>query len=719
MAGSSQIGAIHVEASLNSGKFVDGAKKIQSAARDAEVGVKKSFGGMQSAVGKSMGALKTGVAGFVGALSVGMFTQVIGNALKYAASLKEVSSRLGVTTKDLQVLRYAAQQNGIAQETLDNGLEKLTLTLGRVAAGAQGPIKALSAIGVTAKQLQGKDTGEALRIIADGLARIGDRSQRAAVEVALFGETGAKLDALLGRGSEGINELAAAAERLGIVLSDEQIQKADVAAKKLEAMKMVLQARIAGEVADNADAVLAFADALAALADVALRVIGVLGQFNRAIGNPNWINGFITAFNPALGAMIGGGGLSSSATMKLPPARKAGGTGNIGQFLAPKSGGGRKRSPRAPKDTSLRDAFQFESELRRAQMDVLRATQSLSRDYIERGNIAIQLLDLEKKAYEAELKYEVAAKDKTQAQADQLLAEYNKKDSLERQAVLAEREAQRYEDSARLDNLTFELERDRLESEAQLAETAAEARDVRLRILDLIYRQERAQLEAVLADEQASFAAKEEARRRLAGLDATYANDRQGVINSTRGPMEDYLASLPTTAAKAQEALERLQVQGFEGLIDSVLALADGFDAAKKSLIQTLRDFFLGIARMELQKGLGSLLQGSGIFGNVTGAISESGASFFGGGADMNFASGGGFTIKGRPGIDRNLLSINGLPIANVSYGERISVSNDNARAVGQSRGGVTMNFYTPDADSFRRNASQTARITKRQLGLG
>jgi hypothetical protein len=715
VANSSQIGAIHVEASLNSGKFVEGAKRIKSAAKDTEAGVKKSFGGMETAVGKSMGSLKAGIAGFVGALSVGMFTQVIGNALKYAAALKDVSERLGVTTKDLQTMRYAAQQNGISADQLDNGLEKLTITLGKVAAGAREPTKALEAIGITAEQLKGKDTGEAFRIIADGLQKIGDRSQRAAVEVALFGETGAKLDQLLSGGSDRINELAAAAEELGIVLSDKQIEDADRTAKKLEALKTVLQANIAGVVADNADAILDLANALGQIVSVAAKVISAVARIGNAISSipppPAWMSGPLGAAiglaQAGTGAMFGNK-LGSSATMRLPPARKPGGTGSIGQFLAPKSGGGgRKRSPRAPKDNSLRDAFQFESELRRAQMDVLRATQSLATDYIERGNIAIQLLDLEKSAYEAELKYEVAAKEKTQAQADQLLAEYNKKDALERSAVLADREAQRYEESARLDDLTFELERDRLESEAQLADTATEERAVRLRVLDLIYRQERARLEAVLADEQASFAAKEEARRRLAGLNQTEGNDRQAVINSTRGPMEEWSAQFSDIG----EELEDLKVRGIMGAVDALSELTNGWDsfadAAKSAITQVLQE----LIRLQLMKLAAGLVGGGSGFG--------SGASFFGGGGtgEFNFAGGGGFNVRGRGGVDKNLLSINGLPVANVSYGERISVSNDNLTTRDGSRfGDVTMNFYTPDADSFRRSQTQVARETRRRL---
>jgi hypothetical protein len=50
----------------------------------------------------------------------------------------------------------------------------------------------------------------------------------------LFGKAGAKLDNLLS-GAEGrLNDLSDAAEKLGIVLSDEQIQKADETADKIK-----------------------------------------------------------------------------------------------------------------------------------------------------------------------------------------------------------------------------------------------------------------------------------------------------------------------------------------------------------------------------------------------------------------------------------------------------------------------------------------------------
>jgi hypothetical protein len=250
------IGALRVSLSADTAQFDAGMRKAQSTASSAS-----------SSIQKSLGALKAGVAGFVGALSVGMVVGVIKNALEYAGSLAEVAQQLGVTTKDLQTFRFAAGQVGVSQEQLETGLSKLTITLGKVAAGAEAPTKALKAIGVSAEELKGKDTGEAFRVISDALQKVTDRSQRAAVEVALFGKSGAQLDNMLSGGSAALNALTDAAEKLGIVLSDEQIQKADDTADKIEALKTVLSANIASVVADNADSILTLANALGTLLD--------------------------------------------------------------------------------------------------------------------------------------------------------------------------------------------------------------------------------------------------------------------------------------------------------------------------------------------------------------------------------------------------------------------------------------------------------------------
>lgn len=408
-------------------------------------------------------------------------------------------------------------------------------------------------------------------------------------------------------------------------------------------------------------------------------------------------------------------------------------------FRAPakkaKKGAAAKKPPR---DRSDDVEFQFAQELRQAQMDVLRAQQSMAVTHAERARIAIELLDAERAMKEAELndrvrraerdfaekKITAGALEQVKAQAEKLRAEYNSVDALERQQVANELAAQKAEDAAALVDSSYDLRLEQLQNEAALKETAAERREVELRILALMKEQERARLQAVIADTQSSELAKAQAQQRLDELDAIYAGREAGAKQGTRGPYEDWMASLPTTAAKMQEAFEQLQVQGFEGLIDAALELTNGFDDAGKALLNTLKQFFLGMARANLQGLLGNILPAGGfnlgsIFGSFGSGPKTSPPIFSPSNPGVGFAGGGSFTLRGIPGIDKNVMSINGIPIANVSYGEGVSISNDNQRSTGGGRV-ISQNFtvYANDADSFRRNERQIARDAKRRLAI-
>lgn len=105
---------------------------------------------------------------------------------------------------------------------------------------------------------------------------------------------------------------------------------------------------------------------------------------------------------------------------------------------------------------------------------------------------------------------------------------------------------------------------------------------------------------------------------------------------------------------------------------------------------------------------------GAGILGSLFGGGGAGGGGFGLGGL-FGFQNGGSFTVGGRPGIDQNILSLNGAPVGRVSRNERIDIT-----PAGQ--GGIrplTVNFNFPpgtDADSFRRSEGQIAART--QLAL-
>lgn len=262
--GATIIGALRVALGLDTATFDAGANRAE--ARAYQLGTK--IGRSMRAAAEGVGKLNSAIGILGGTVTIAGFVAVTSKALDYASSLAEVAQQLGVTTKDLQTYRYAASQVGISQEEMDKGLSKLTVTMGKARAGVKEPVEAFRTLsGLLGKDiLKGANTaGDAIPLIAAALAKVPDPTRRAALEVELFGKTGQKLDNLLSGGAAGVNALVASAEQLGLVLTDEQIQHADDLADRLSALKQVLEANIAGAVANNTDAILSLANAFATL----------------------------------------------------------------------------------------------------------------------------------------------------------------------------------------------------------------------------------------------------------------------------------------------------------------------------------------------------------------------------------------------------------------------------------------------------------------------
>jgi hypothetical protein len=252
-----QVGRLSTSLTLESQDFVVGLRKAVDQTQRSASSIEKNFNRVVGAA-KALGA----------ALALDAVAGVAQRALDYASSLGEVAQQLGVTTRDLQTYRYAASQVGISQEEMDKSLARLTRTIGEAAAGNKAQAQTFREIGVSVTAANGRllTAGEVIPRIADALAKVKDPATRARIEVDLFGKAGQKLDTLLSGGSAAINNLRDAAEKLGVVLSDEQIQRADETADKLSAIKQVLEANIAAAVADNAEAIVGLANSFTSLA---------------------------------------------------------------------------------------------------------------------------------------------------------------------------------------------------------------------------------------------------------------------------------------------------------------------------------------------------------------------------------------------------------------------------------------------------------------------
>lgn len=301
-----------------------------------------------------------------------------------------------------------------------------------------------------------------------------------------------------------------------------------------------------------------------------------------------------------------------------------------------------KKDKAAPRDRSNEVEYQFENEIRQAQRDILQAQQELARTDDDRTDIALALLDLDKQQQNAELdervrkaerdfaekKITAGALAQVTAQAQILRAKYDEADGLKRRAVIEERAHKQYEDDVHLNDVELDLKQDTLRDQLDLAKTASERRDIELRLLDLAQRQERARLEAVLADEQSSVAAKDEAQMRLRSLDDRFAAQRQGVIDSTRNPLEAWAASVPQTAKEITEALQGIEANALDGIADAITDIIDGTKSMAEAFGDMARSIISDIIRMTVRmlifQAISGIFKGSGFTGG--GATATSGA---------------------------------------------------------------------------------------------
>lgn len=241
------IARLSVSLGLETASFERGARKAQAEAQ-------------------TLRGTMTKVAGAIGAAFLGAFTVETVNqmramtreAVDAVGALGEQAQQLGVTTDALQEFRYVASQTGVEQGEMDKALQRLTRTLGELRDPTKVQAEALKQLGLNAKDLQGLDASQALIVMADAFAKLPDAASRSAVGFDLMGRSFQTLLPLLNEGSAGIRQMITDAREAGIVLTEEQIAKADQAADALTAIEMKTQARLQSLYATNGENLVRF-----------------------------------------------------------------------------------------------------------------------------------------------------------------------------------------------------------------------------------------------------------------------------------------------------------------------------------------------------------------------------------------------------------------------------------------------------------------------------
>jgi hypothetical protein len=184
----------------------------------------------------------------------GAFNSFVAGSASAVASVDDLSKRTGVSTQTLQAYQFAAEQSGVSVETFGKGVQKLGINLGEAQTGNKGAIKSFADLGLSVQELSRLSPEAAFEAVAAAISQLPGPAQQAAAAVSLFGKSGAELVPVFAEGAGYLSEMRAEAERLGLVLSKDQVQglaTLDDSIGKVAATFKAFQARVTAELAPS------------------------------------------------------------------------------------------------------------------------------------------------------------------------------------------------------------------------------------------------------------------------------------------------------------------------------------------------------------------------------------------------------------------------------------------------------------------------------------
>lgn len=198
--------------------------------------IKRGLGGLTDTAKSVNGVLANlGVA-----VSVAGLTAMVKSAIDTGDALDEMSQRVGVSVETLSVWKPAAEQSGVSGESFEKGLRKLSTTMLEAATGSEDAARGFSAVGVEFKNQDGtlRATDQVLLDLAERFKAMPDGAEKTALAVQLFGKSGAELIPFLNQGRDGINELTAEMQALGVQMSSETAAQAGNFNDALDKLKL-------------------------------------------------------------------------------------------------------------------------------------------------------------------------------------------------------------------------------------------------------------------------------------------------------------------------------------------------------------------------------------------------------------------------------------------------------------------------------------------------
>jgi hypothetical protein len=169
---------------------------------------------------------------FVGALGTAVIAKTTKSVIDFGASIGDMSTRLGASSKFLQGLQYGAEQSGVKADSATIAFQRFTRRTSE-AKDKAGPLRdTLEKLGIQFTTSGGvaKTSEQLFNEFGQALADMEDPAEKVRTAFQFLDTEGVGLTQMFQKGAKSVSDYTAEAERLGLIMSDDTIkslQKAD------------------------------------------------------------------------------------------------------------------------------------------------------------------------------------------------------------------------------------------------------------------------------------------------------------------------------------------------------------------------------------------------------------------------------------------------------------------------------------------------------------
>lgn len=193
---------------------------------------------------RALKAATAAAGALVAALAVRQVIRTIDDTFTRVTALADTATKLNITTDALQELRFAAASAGVATNTLETSLRRLTREQDAAIQGNKQSADRFRELGISMQELIMLKPDELMNRVVDALAGVSSGSRQTALAFSLFNAEGVSMLQIARQGEGALQGMREEAHRLGVVMSREMVEGAHAAKNELDKLKMVLGAQL-------------------------------------------------------------------------------------------------------------------------------------------------------------------------------------------------------------------------------------------------------------------------------------------------------------------------------------------------------------------------------------------------------------------------------------------------------------------------------------------